>query len=503
MKPKVVWIFILSAMAVLGVVSWIYPADGIELSPKIKLEFAQFDELLYPEKQILLNVDSLLASTTVETVEPEFEDDRSQTRLDSALVDSQYVYFEPKQIRIDKVSQYLEFPNGDRTVLHPFFKLLASGETQKSLIRIMHFGDSQIEMDRLSGYFRAKLQSQFGGYGPGFVPAVQPYGFTLPMEQSAEGKWTRYTAYGRRDSAVTHRRYGILGNFSRFTPLKLDSGYSVINPAFIPGEETERASLSFRTSNHAKARAKQFTQCRMLYGYNRKPFQLKLTADGTVIDQKNIPAGQKPELLTWNIETNPKQVKFDFEAEDSPEIYGFAFDGKTGIAVDNIPMRGADGLSFTLMDMSMLAYYLRNMNVKLIFLQFGGNAVPAQHENYDYYRRGFAYQLSTLKRIAPEVEMVVIGIADVSKKDGENYITDPSVPLIRDALKRATLDNGCVYWDMYEAMGGENSMPSWVFHDPPLAGPDFIHFTPQGASYIAQMFYSAFMYEYNQYLSKQ
>jgi len=74
-------------------------------------------------------------------------------------------------------------------------------------------------------------------------------------------------------------------------------------------------------------------------------------------------------------------------------------------------------------------------------------------------------------------------------------VTYEFLPLVRDALKKATLDNGCSYWDMYEAMGGYNSMPQWVAADPPLAGADYTHFTPRGAKVIANMFYNALMVE--------
>jgi hypothetical protein len=56
-----------------------------------------------------------------------------------------------------------------------------------------------------------------------------------------------------------------------------------------------------------------------------------------------------------------------------------------------------------------------------------------------------------------------------------------------------------VYWDMFEAMGGRNSMPSWVFADPPLASSDFVHFNVRGSKIIAQMFYNSLIYEYNLY----
>jgi lysophospholipase L1-like esterase len=58
-------------------------------------------------------------------------------------------------------------------------------------------------------------------------------------------------------------------------------------------------------------------------------------------------------------------------------------------------------------------------------------------------------------------------------------------------MKKATLDANAIYWDMYKAMGGKNSMPSWVFADPPLCSKDFVHFNARGAKIIANMFYNA------------
>jgi hypothetical protein len=52
---------------------------------------------------------------------------------------------------------------------------------------------------------------------------------------------------------------------------------------------------------------------------------------------------------------------------------------------------------------------------------------------------------------------------------------------------------------MYEAMGGKNSMPSWVLADPQLAGSDYTHFTPRGARIISEFFYKALIIEYETY----
>lgn len=105
-----------------------------------------------------------------------------------------------------------------------------------------------------------------------------------------------------------------------------------------------------------------------------------------------------------------------------------------------------------------------------------------------------------IKKIAPDVPVIVIGVADMSVQEGDHYVSYPNIEKVRDALKTASLESGVAYWDLYEAMGGKNSMPSWVFADPPLASSDFVHFNPEGAKIIANMFYNALMFEYNRYM---
>jgi hypothetical protein len=61
------------------------------------------------------------------------------------------------------------------------------------------------------------------------------------------------------------------------------------------------------------------------------------------------------------------------------------------------------------------------------------------------------------------------------------YETFPNLEKVRDALKKAAFDEGVGYFDTYAFMGGPGSMRRWVEEvKPPLAGPDYIHFTPSG-----------------------
>ncbi len=104
-----------------------------------------------------------------------------------------------------------------------------------------------------------------------------------------------------------------------------------------------------------------------------------------------------------------------------------------------------------------------------------------------------------MKSINPEAGIIVVGPADKSVKEKDKYVSYKYIePLIKE-MKKSAFEGGAAYWDIYKAMGGKNSMPSWVNAE--LAGSDYIHFSTQGASIIANMLYNAIIYEYNRYIN--
>jgi lysophospholipase L1-like esterase len=505
MNPGRILLFVVSVLLVLLLISIVFPSEGIKLTDNLTLRFISFKDIIGPKDQSKVDISGIIDKTDID--DDEIEESafvtNGKNKFDSVLVDSQYVYYEPIPVKIDSVVRYIEFPNDTRSSLDRFFAILSNIKNEKGTVRIMHYGDSQIETDRITDYLRYKLQSQFGGSGPGLVEAMKAFDFQSPMVHSISGNWKRYTIYGKRDTTIKHSRYGMLGHFSRFSPPLTDTVKTFINnEALMPGKVINYASLEFSQSPYSFQPTKVFNKCKMFYGYNQTDVKVKIYTDNVLLSEDILPPIQDYTYKTWTFPTTPQSLKFEFEAEDSPEIYGFSLEGNAGINIDNIGMRGASGLMFTQMDLNMLSRMYQQLNTKLLILQFGGNIVPGLKDNYDFYRKGFSRQLRTLKKIAPDLTILVIGLADMSMKDNDKYVTYPNIPLIRNALKQAAFENDCAYWDMYEAMGGENSMPSWVFHDPPLGEKDFTHFTPVGARYIAKMFYNAFMYEYNSYLKK-
>jgi lysophospholipase L1-like esterase len=162
-------------------------------------------------------------------------------------------------------------------------------------------------------------------------------------------------------------------------------------------------------------------------------------------------------------------------------------------------LRGSSGTFFNQINFSQLKQFYEYLNVKLIILQFGGNSLPylkdkAMADNFGNYLKS---QIYTLKKVAPQASILLVGPADMSVKEGTAYVTHPLLEDLRNAIRKAAFDTDCAFFDMYDCMGGKNSMVSWV--EEGIAAKDYIHFSPKGARKIATLLYSSLINDYNSY----
>lgn len=481
-KPNITLLYILSVFTVLLLLSLVFPEKGIRIASDLRLKFITPSEIFdntqeeYADISGIIETEALLNDTVLAELmseEPEPIWDTVRANADS----------------LRRSIPRLEFAGGNRKLLYPVFKALDAASQSKKPVRIMHYGDSQIEGDRITSFLRNRWQRKFGGVGVGLVPVRHVYDFQFSVNQEDSENWYRYTLYGNRDTTLSHNRYGALAGFSRFIP----------HDRPVDGDKSYEAWVSFSPSHYSYPNTRHFRQCRVFYGNNKTPFMTELWVNDELAEAEMYPAGTGLRTIHWKFDTLVSNMKIIFRGNSSPDIYGIALDGAGGVAVDNIPMRGNSGLVFTKMDESLLREHYKALNVKLIILEFGGNVVPHITKDYGYYERLFKAQLVRLRNVAPDAAIIVIGVADMSMKDKNRYVSYPNIEKVRDALRNATLSANGIYWDMFEAMGGRNSMPSWVFAEPPLASSDFVHFNPRGAKIIANMFYNSFMYEYNLY----
>ncbi len=484
-KPRDIVLFFALVLVLLALLSWVFPSEGIKLTDDLKIKFLNFEQITAEEPQYA-NLDSIVAAAEItdslQQSQMQASTPKDTTQSIEKVIDTVRASASTLRERI----QRLEFPKDNTQMLEPFFRELRSGNVKKSLIRILHYGDSQIEGDRITRYLRNRFQKTYSGSGPGLLPAYEPVSENSSMQITTEGPWEKHTVMMRSDSLFDYRNYGILGSCS-----VLEGSDSILT-----------GKLNYKISKFSYLSSRHFRWARLFFGRGKGMFDLAIYEKDSLL-LKDVVDGSGP-LNYFGLQLNhtPEDLTFEVSGDSLPFFYGVSFDQPTGIAVDNIAWRGSRGAEFYKMRTDILSRFFKQLNVKLIVFQFGVNVVPHIVNSYDFYERQLVSQLKHLKRAAGEIPVVVVGVSDMSRKKHGWYESYPNITRIRNAQRNAAFKSNCAFWDMYEAMGGHNSMPAWVFAQPPLARKDFTHFNFRGARIIARMMYNAIMYEYSQYQTK-
>lgn len=336
--------------------------------------------------------------------------------------------------------------------------------------RILHYGDSQIEGDRITGDLREALQRAYGGMGPGMQPLV-PFVPMAAWAQTTEGNWKRMVSFGRREDKNPDNRYGLRGVAHRF-----ERGTT----------KSPDATSRFSPRSYGPELTRKSTHFTLLHGPTQSPLEVKWFANDTLWKIEYVESDARAGVLTAEASAPVKSLRLEFTGE-SPDFYGLAMDGPTGISVDNIAMRGADGLSFSRMERDHFIQALKRQRVALVILQFGGNSVPyfKSKEAVTRYGEAFRRQIRLFQEALPAADILVVGPSDMAFKEGMDWVSYPFVADVRDALREAAFTEGAGFFDIMDFMGGPGAMVQWVDAEPPLAGPDHIHFTPRGAKKVA------------------
>ncbi len=460
MKARQVLIFLLGVFALLGV-GWLsFPSDGVPMGP-LTLRFASYQGMLRDAREKKVDVDSVLQAV----------ENRFRMESDTLAYYRTFFYENPDRI-------YL--PGDDYTFLDPVFQALEQASRSPLPVRVAHYGDSQIEMDRISSELRQALQERFGGQGTGMFPPLSNVP-SASISKSASGGFVQYTMYG--DSTTVragHNRYGVLAQVVQLT------GGGTLN-------------LRASRQKTAKENTQSFSRLSVLYGRASADFSVRAVSDTL----KPVPVTERAAggttLVTWQFSRAVQKATLSFQG--NAEIYGVAADGAAGAAVDNIPLRGCSGTIFTRISPQLLQESYALDNTRLIILQFGGNYMPVVRgtKSIVQYQEQIERQIRFFHQVAPQARVLFIGPSDMGKSVNGRVVTWPHLPEMVDSLKATALRNDAAYWDLYRMMGGENSMGEWVKHKPPYAGPDYIHFTPAGAGKVGDALSRSFLTYYDFY----
>jgi len=404
---------------------------------------------------------------------------------------------EEKRLKLFKDSvliaeKKIQYPNNDRSILFPFFNSLQNAKNGK--VRIMHYGDSQIEADRISGRLRERLQRDFGGCGSGAY-AVIPATRKISIRNKVSTNWKRFTGFGPYiDTSIMHKNYGALFSFCKISP-----DTNVIDTSSICNGLVK----IFRPKKGYK-HCRNYQQINFYYS-SKENINIKYVINDTIFYNEVWDSSYKIKKQTINFSEAPESFEAHFKSKISPLIYGISTEGTNGVVVDNIPLRGASGTEFGRIDFNGLKNMHELLSPNLFILEFGGNAIAhiktkSRAQRYGNY---FKRQINKLKKINPNAIVLLIGPGDMAKKENTQLISYPMLEEVRDELKKVAFETNSCFWDMYLNMGGKNSIIEWANQSPSLAAKDYIHLTNAGARKVADFFIEDIMNDFDDYLANK
>ena len=474
----------------------ILPSSSLQVTPQFALHFPEWSGLFSaPEPK----TDITRILKAAEAAEKEAEQEaqvetapQTATKRDSA---KRFVRTQQRMAarRDEQVGLITSIQSANKKALQTFFTALQDLERNPDKkIRVLHYGDSQIEGDRLTDQLRNRFQAEFGGSGPGLVSFL-PLAASLINRVSGTGSWERYSAGTGKDKRVEHRNYGPMISFSRFIPYRKLTDTTRAQTAF----------LNILTTRSGGKEVMNYQTIKVFYGGAQRKTWCEFYDGPALMAADSLNAGGVLNVKEFKAGNGSFNHRFKFRGKDSPDFYALSLESDNGILFDNIALRGSSGTFFHQLNPEQLKQFYSYLNVKLIILQFGGNALPfitndTLARNYVSWLKG---QINLVKRMAPEASILFVGPADMSVKEGTNYVTHPYLELLRSQLKAMVLASNCAYFDMYDCMGGRNSMPAWV--NEKLAAPDYIHFTPQGARKVALLLHGALINAYRDFTEQE
>jgi hypothetical protein len=357
--------------------------------------------------------------------------------------------------------------------LTKFFEALYALQTNPNAIHIAYFGDSMIEGDLITMDLRSMMQKRFGGKGIGFMPltsATASYRSTIKHQFNELWETYNYVDKPPVSKKLAWSGFNFIGNPGAYAEYNKSKGYAAFN--------------------HVKA-----------FVNNRISSELEIIVGDKTIN-KILDVSDSIQTIEFQDITDFSKLSIKVKS-GAPEFYGLNFENGPGIYVDNYSFRGNSGIPLASIDQDMYQFASNHLNCKLVILHYGLNVVGHESGDYSWYLSPFRKTIKKIKASFPNATIVLASVGDKAYKYGNQYQTEPDIPLFVGMQVKLAREENIVFWNMYKAMGGYNSMKRWVEDSPKKAAKDYTHLNHAGAKEIATLFYEWLMEEYNTFLQKK
>lgn len=350
-----------------------------------------------------------------------------------------------------------------------FFERLSKNSSPDSLAptHILHFGDSHTAADELTGAMRFQFQQKFGNGGSGYSLAGHPF--------------PGYRRFGTRHGAT-------------------------------PGWETEGlrsgegdgmfglggVSVSTRRAGQSVFIEADCTLVEIYYLQQPGGGDLSLFDNDQLVQNFSTDGETGPGMLTYRTTPGSHNLKLVTLQNKPVRLTGWATDRDSGVTYEALGINGAEAAVMFRWNDAMFGSYLKHRDPALIVLAYGSNEASDPRWNDESYQAMFSAELKRLRALCPAASILVLGPTDRMIRRKNGVVLVEGIDRIIAAQRLACSENGCVFWNARQRMGGARSIRDWATAG--LGQADFVHFTAPGYDKLAEALFGDIMRLYDQYL---
>jgi len=350
----------------------------------------------------------------------------------------------------------------DQLGLDRFFAAIDSIRPQQRSVRIAFFGDSFIEGDIVLGDLRDTLQSVWGGRGVGMMPvtSVAP-GFRRTCNHQFRGWKTHSIAHNKTPNLP----FGIDGS------------------VYVPGPD---AFIQYESSRHY-ANTRQWSVARLFYRASEQ-HRVVWRVDGAPEVEAPLPGTVRQVAQVSVEQPGMRDIRLRFPASGNLLVYGVSLEDGPGVYLDNFAVRGNHGGLLRKITVDMARDFDALLRYDLVIMQFGLNAATRNWSaaKTEWYRKELERTILHVKACFPGRPIALFSIADRAERYDGVLRTMPAVRAIADMQRDLARQHGLIFFDLFHAMGGAQSMVHFASASPPLANKDYTHLTHQGGRQIGR-----------------
>ncbi len=347
-------------------------------------------------------------------------------------------------------------------------KLMTTGEGR---MNIVHIGGSHIQAGSFSGQMRTRFQQMNGDMNAG-------WGFMFPYRisrtNSPFGYYIRYNGSWRSFRNVESKKSGTLGV----------GGISATTAS-------PKAELTILLEKE-NVLDYSFNQLRIYY--QNKADNYSVSVDSALISKST----KTDDYIDFTLNEFVDSLKITLTKDPGKAgeftLFGMTTEKATnGIMYHSIGVNGAHVPAY--LRCQLFSEQLAEMQPDMVILGIGINDAYGRRFSESRFESNYAQLIAEIKQAAPEALIVFTTNNDsylyrrYVNKNGEK---------VRDSMFRMAEQYKAGVWDMFEVMGGLNSIVLWQKNQ--LAQSDKIHFTREGYLLIADLFFTAFMQDFEKQL---